>query len=162
MSICELLSPAGGPETLIAAVESGADSVYIGGSAFNARKSAINFDNEQLTQAVDYCHLHSVNVLVTVNTLVSDKELPELINYLKFLSKIGVDGIIVQDFGVANIARKVVPDLPLHGSTQMSVYDVDGALLLQELGFSLMNPPFPGGLKHIHSSRFFGETKRAT
>lgn len=135
MSICELLSPAGSPDTLIAAVESGADSVYLGGSAFNARKSAVNFDNKQLEEAVDYCHKNSVKVLVTVNTLVNDRELLELEKYLRFLNKIGVDGIIVQDLGVAKIAKQIVPDLPLHASTQMTIFDVDGAKLMESLGF---------------------------
>ncbi len=153
MSICELLSPAGSPDTLIAAVESGADSVYLGGSAFNARKSAVNFDNEQLEKAVDYCHINGVKVLVTVNTLVNDRELSDLEKYLRFLNNIGVDGIIVQDLGVARIAKQIVPELPLHASTQMTVFDTDGARLMQELGFKRVVLARELSLKQIEEIR---------
>ncbi len=135
MSICELLSPAGGPEALHAAVSAGADSVYLGGAAFNARQSAVNFDNEALKNAVDYCHLRGVKVYVTVNTLTNDREMEKMAEYLRFLSEIGTDAVIVQDLGVARLTREIVPELPLNASTQMTVYDKEGALLLQELGF---------------------------
>lgn len=135
MSICELLAPAGSPDALRAAAEAGADSVYLGGSAFNARRSAVNFDNNALSEAIDYCHLHGIKVFVTVNTLVNDREIKEMTKYLKFLSEVGADGIIVQDLGVARIAKETVPDLALNASTQMTVFDKNGAMLLQNLGF---------------------------
>ncbi len=135
MSVCELLSPAGDIKTLKEAVMSGADSIYFGGTLFNARSSAVNFTNEEITEAVDFCHLRGVKVFVTVNTLINDKEIPQMVKYLKFLSETGVDGIIVQDLGVAKIAGQVVPELPIHGSTQMTVIDKEGAMLLQDLGF---------------------------
>ncbi len=123
----ELLAPAGSWEALEAAVNAGADAVYFGGMAFGARQYANNFDREEIEKAVFFAHMHRVRLYVTVNTLVDDSEMEELADYLIFLSNVGIDGIIVQDFGVIEVARKVVPDLPLHASTQMTITNSAGS-----------------------------------
>ncbi len=117
----ELLAPAGSWEALEAAVYAGADAVYMGGKAFGARQYASNFDFEEMAKAVYFAHMHRVRIYITVNTLVDDSEMQELAKYLLFLNNVGVDGIIVQDLGVIRLAKKIVPDLPLHASTQMTV-----------------------------------------
>ena len=132
---CELLAPAGSLESLKAAVLSGTDAVYLGGSLFNARASAANFNDEELEKAVDYCHIHKVKVYVTVNILIGDKEFDELDKFIRTINRIGVDAVIVQDIGVAMYIKKIAPDLDLHASTQMTVYDVEGAKFLKSLGF---------------------------
>ena len=104
----ELLAPAGTWEALEAAVNAGANAVYLGGKAFGARAYASNFDREEMGKAVYFCHMHHVRLYVTVNTLVDDKELPELEDYLIFLHNVGVDGIIVQDMGIIRAAGKLV------------------------------------------------------
>ncbi|MBP1764967.1 MAG: peptidase [Firmicutes bacterium] len=131
----ELLAPVGGQEALIAAVESGANAVYLGGKLFGARASAQNFSGEELAEAVRFAHLRFVRVYVTVNTLVDNTELPELVKYLRYLYTIGVDAVIVQDMGVAAVAREVVPDMPLHASTQMTVHNLAGVQYLAKHGF---------------------------
>ncbi len=134
MNKIELLAPAGNFECLVAAIQSGADAVYLSGKGFGARSYADNFDNAELEKATDYCHLRGARIYVTVNTLVSNDEIPELSEYLLYLNQIGVDGIIVQDMGVVNIARSLVPQLPVHGSTQMTVFNSDGVKALEKLG----------------------------
>lgn len=128
----ELLAPAGNFQCLVAAVQSGADAVYLAGKCFGARSFADNFDNEELERAVDYCHLRDTKVYVTVNTLVLDGEMEQLGEYLVFLSKIGVDAIIVQDMGVIALANRLVPDLPLHASTQMTIHNLQGVEALKK------------------------------
>ena len=123
----ELLAPAGSFEALVAAVEGGADAVYVGGKRFGARAFAKNFDNEELTCAVRYCHLHGVKLYVTVNTLVLDLEMKEVVEYAAFLWKIGVDALIIADLGAIREIRRYVPLLPLHASTQMSAHNSLGA-----------------------------------
>lgn len=135
VAMVELLAPVGNKEALIAAVEAGADAVYLAGKAFGARAYASNFTDEELAEAVRFCHIRDVLVYTTVNTLVDDSELPELVKYLQYLYEIGVDAIIVQDIGVAKVAKEVVPNLPLHASTQMTVHNLEGVQLLAELGF---------------------------
>ncbi len=130
----ELLSPAGHWEAMAAAVQNGANAVYMGAHAFNARRGARNFSEEEYPAAVSYCHLRGVKVYLTLNTLLSDRELNAAADLLRNASRWGVDGVIVQDWGVAAIARKIVPDLPLHGSTQMTVHDLDGVKAAAELG----------------------------
>ncbi len=130
----ELLSPAGHWEAMVAAVQSGADAVYLGCGRFNARRGAENFTEEQLPQAVAYCHLRGVKVYLTVNTLLSDRELPQAEALLRLASRCGVDGVIVQDWGLAALARRAVPDLPLHGSTQMTVHSLAGVEEAAKLG----------------------------
>lgn len=131
----EILAPAGGMEHLIAAVRSGANAVYLGSKNFNARRNAQNFDGESLKQAVSYCHVRNVKVYVTLNTLVFDREINDLLNEIKMLSRCAVDGIIVQDIGVASIVREVCPSLTMHASTQMSIHNVSGVKALEKLGF---------------------------
>ena len=132
----ELLAPAGSRESLAAAVESGADAVYLAGNMFGARAYASNFDEEGLREAIHFAHLRGVHVHVTVNTIVDDTELPRLADYLRFLYEAGADALLIQDLGVARLARAIVPDMPLHASTQMTVHNLEGVLALQDLGFS--------------------------
>ena len=116
----ELLSPAGGLDSLIAAVQTGADAVYMGFGAFNARRSAKNFTDEEFASAVAYCHLRGVRVFLTLNTLLTDRELEQVAESLRKASDMGVDAVLVQDWGLLTLAREIVPDVPLHASTQMS------------------------------------------
>lgn len=132
----ELLAPAGSKEALIAAVESGANAVYLAGNLFGARAYANNFDADGLKEAIRFAHLRNVLINVTVNTIVSDDEIPALRSYLKFLYEAGADAVLVQDLGVAKIAREEVPALPLHASTQMTVHSLEGVLALEKLGFT--------------------------
>ncbi len=132
----ELLAPAGSREALTAAVENGADAVYLAGARFGARAYAENFDEDGLREAVRYAHLRNVAVHVTVNTVVDDEEFPALADYLRFLEDAGADAVLVQDLGAARLAAKVAPGLPLHASTQMTVHSLDGVHALEELGFS--------------------------
>ncbi len=131
----ELLAPVGSREALVAAVESGANAVYLAGKMFGARASAPNFSDEELEEAVQFAHLRGVVVHVTVNTLVDNSEIPLLITYLRYLYKIGVDALIVQDVGVFTVAKKVIPNMSLHASTQMTVHNIEGVKLLAGLGF---------------------------
>lgn len=132
----ELLAPAGSIESLRAAVESGANAVYLSGKMFGARAYANNFDEEGLKEAILFAHSRDVKIHVTVNTLVDNAEIPELADYLRFLYEIGADAVLVQDLGVARLAHEIVPNLPLHASTQMSVNNLAGVLALQDLGFT--------------------------
>ena len=132
----ELLAPAGNFECLLAAVEAGADAVYVGGKRFGARAFAKNFDIEELSRAAVYCNLHGVKLYVTVNTLVDDKEFPELIEYAAELYRIGVSALIIADLGAIAEIRRCVPGLELHASTQMSVHNTEGAVTARELGVS--------------------------
>lgn len=124
----ELLSPAGSQEALLAAVQNGADAVYMGLGSFNARRSARNFTDEDFARAVDYCHEHGVKVYLTLNTLLTDRELPESAEVLRKASAWGVDAVLVQDWGLWQLARLVAPDQPLHASTQMSLHTLSGPL----------------------------------
>ncbi len=130
----EILSPAGSYEAVTAAVQSGADAVYLGSKAFNARRGATNFDDNSLRSAVEYCHLRDVKVYLTLNTLLNDRELSQAARLVSLCSEIGVDALIVQDLGVVRMARQVAPDLPIHGSTQMTVHSLDGVLACAALG----------------------------
>lgn len=132
----ELLSPCGDFDCLKAAVSGGADAVYLGGSRLNARESAKNFSDEELKDAVEYCHLRGVKVYITLNTIVSDKEIRELENYIRFLSEINIDGVILQSLGLASCVRCVAPHLEIHASTQLSVHSLDGVMQMKELGFT--------------------------
>ncbi len=130
----ELLAPAGDWEALLAALAAGADSVYLGGKAFSARQYASNFDLDRLKQATELLHLHGKKIYVTVNTLISAMEMPEAIRFLAGLYNIGVDAVIVQDLGLIRLARKYLPELELHASTQMTIHNTAGALFLKKLG----------------------------
>jgi len=133
--IPELLAPAGSMDALKAAVNAGADAVYLAGKQFGARYYAANFDNKQLQDAVNYAHLRGVKVYVTVNTLLNDHELQKMSEYLLFLYEIGIDAILVQDIGVAKLAKKLVPNLNLHASTQMTIHNLEGVKWASEFGF---------------------------
>ncbi len=132
----ELLAPAGGREALVAAVQSGADAVYMGFGAFNARRSARNFSDEDFRTAVSYCHLRGVKVYLTLNTLVTDRELPLLADAARVASECGVDAILVQDWGVLATLQKIIPDVPLHASTQMSLHTLSGVEESARLGMT--------------------------
>lgn len=130
----ELLAPAGSWDALVAAVQSGADAVYMGFGNFNARRSAQNFTDEQFSQAVSYCHLRGVKVYLTLNTLLTDRELPQSADALRRASAMGADAVLVQDWGVFALAKEVAPDLPIHASTQMSLFTLGGANEAARLG----------------------------
>jgi putative protease len=130
----ELLAPAGSREALVAAVQNGADAVYLGGRRFNARRSADNFSDEELTEAIEYAHVRDVKVYVTVNILLADGELPEAVRFLRTIYNAGADAAIVQDLGLIKLARQVIPELELHASTQMTAHNVPGVLFLRDLG----------------------------
>lgn len=132
----ELLIPAGGMPQLIAAVENGADAVYLGGNAFNARINADNFDIASMEKAVDFCHLRGVKAYVTLNTLMRDDQLKPAINYAKELYKIGVDALIIQDLGLGQLIKETMPDFEMHLSTQGTVFGVGGANMAESLGYS--------------------------
>ena len=132
----ELLAPAGSREALVAAVQNGADAVYLGVDDFNARRGARNFPPEELRAAVAYCHLRGVRVYLTLNTLVADRELHALASTARVASEAGVDAILVQDWGVLDTLRRVVPDVPLHASTQMSVHTLSGVEAAARLGLT--------------------------
>lgn len=134
MSGTEILAPAGSLESLKAAVNCGAE-VYIGGKQFSARQNAANFDNAELKQAADLCHLHNIKIYLTVNTIIFDNQVNEFAEFIKNAANAGIDAFIVQDFGAAEIIRNIVPDANIHGSTQMTIHSVKGAQLLKELGF---------------------------
>ena len=132
----ELLAPAGSTEAVTAAVQNGADAVYFGYGDYNARRSARNFTWEEAAAAVSYCHLRGCKVNVTLNTLLTDRELPGAAEVAAHASDIGVDAVIVQDLGAARMLRQSVPDLPIHGSTQMTIHSLDGVKLCADWGMS--------------------------
>lgn len=135
MNNIELLSPVGDFDCLKAAVQNGADSVYFGGSLFNARASADNFDSDGLNQAIKYCKLRNVKTNLTLNTLIKNDELDSAVNLAKTAYSLGIDAIIIQDLGLAKLLIKNIPNLPIHASTQMSVHNLEGVTTLQNLGF---------------------------
>ena len=132
----EILAPVGTEGSLEAAVYAGADAVYFGAGACNARRNAGQFTGERLTEAVRFCHAHGVNVHVTVNTLVRDEERRDVADTLTEIAASGADAIIVQDLTVMRLAKQICPALELHGSTQMAVHNAAGVKMLEELGFS--------------------------
>lgn len=131
----ELLAPVGSMESLYAAVENGADAVYLGGKLFNARHYASNFDNEELKDVIAYAHLNNVRVYITVNILIDNSEIEKALDYVRFLYQEDVDAIIVQDLGFASKVAELFPDLHLHASTQMTINNLEGVKLLEDLGF---------------------------
>lgn len=130
----ELLSPAGNMESLKAAIEAGCDAVYLGGKLFGARAFSNNFEKEELISAIEYAHLYSVKVYVTVNTLIYENEVNKFMNYIDFLYKHNVDALIVQDIGMMDLIRKTYPLLELHASTQMHIHNLEGVKLIEQLG----------------------------
>lgn len=132
----ELLAPAGSPEALTAAVQAGADAVYLGCGALNARRNAKNFAPEDLAGVVSYCHLRGTKVYLTLNTLLKSRELPQAAETAALACQAGVDAILVQDLGLARLLRETVPDVPLHASTQMTVHNLDGVKACADLGLT--------------------------
>lgn len=135
MSQLEILAPAGNMEMISAAVRSGANAVYLGLGSFNARRTANGFFGEQLAEAVRFCHARGVRVHGAVNTTVYPSELPQLAETITDAARAGVDALIVQDLAAARLAQQIAPEVELHGSTQMSVHTVEGALQLADMGF---------------------------
>lgn len=131
----EILAPAGSFESVLAAVRCGADCVYLGAKDFNARINADNFGYEELKKTIEYCHTAGVRVHITLNTLVSDDEIPEAVTLIKHVCQLGADMLILQDLGVASIVRQCAKEIEMHASTQMSVQTVSGVQLLKALGF---------------------------
>jgi len=134
--IPELLAPAGGMEQLKAAVENGADAVYMGGKLFNARINASNFDDTEMKEAIEYAHLRGVKLYVTMNTLIKDSELSDALGYAVSLYEEGADALIIQDLGFAELVRQHIPDWEIHLSTQGTVYNAEGVRKAKKLGFS--------------------------
>ena len=132
----ELLAPAGSPEAVTAAVQAGADAVYLGFGDFNARRNAKNFTLEELTQAVSYCHVRGVKVYLTLNTLLTDRELPAAAETAAQAAQAGVDAVLIQDLGVLRMLRQAAPRLAVHGSTQLTVHSLEGVRRCAELGMT--------------------------
>ncbi len=132
----ELLAPAGSMEALYAAVQNGADAVYLGSGTFNARQGAKNFNIQMLQEAVRYCHVRGVQVHLTLNTLVSDRESGEVCTLIRQAAAAGVDAFIVQDLGVVRLCRQIAPGIPIHGSTQLTVHSLSGVLFCAALGMT--------------------------
>ena len=132
----ELLSPAGSTEAVIAAVQNGADAVYMGLGNFNARRGAKNFTPEEFEKAVRYCRIRGCKVYVTLNTLVNDREVEEAVAAARLASELGTDGIIIQDLGLIRVIREALPDIPLHASTQMSLHNLAGVEAAAEMGLT--------------------------
>lgn len=132
----ELLAPAGGPDSLVAAIVNGADAVYFGVGKMNARASAENFAIETVRSAIDTCHESGVLAYAAVNTLLLNKELSEALQLVTKIYEYGIDALIVQDIGFASLIHRLLPDIPLHASTQMSIHNSDGVRMAQQLGLS--------------------------
>ncbi len=136
MKYVELLAPAGDEEALKAAINAGANAVYMGGNRFGARAFAGNFDDGKLAEAVDFSHQRGVKIYVTANTIIKDEELSDFINYIDFLYEIGVDAVILQDLGMIEIIKNRIPDFELHASTQVTASTVEDVLFLKRMGIS--------------------------
>lgn len=132
----ELLAPAGSPEGVMAAVRNGADAVYLGLSDFNARRNAKNFTDEDFYKAAEYCRVRGVKVYVTLNTLVSDREMNRAVELARRAWRLGADALLVQDLGVLRAVRQAVPDMPIHASTQLSVHNLEGVKMAAAMGIS--------------------------
>ena len=132
----ELLAPAGSMEALRAAVCNGADAVYLGAGTFNARMNARNFSAADLQEAIVYCHVRGVQVHLTLNTLVSDREMARAAEVIRAAAVFGVDAFIVQDLGMVQLCKEIAPSVPIHASTQMSIHSLEGVVAAAELGCS--------------------------
>ena len=132
----ELLAPAGSMEALRAAVQNGANAVYLGCGTFNARQGAKNFTPQALVEAVKYCHIRGVAVHLTLNTLISDREVEECSELIRHAATSGVDAFIVQDLGIVQMCRRIAPSVPVHGSTQMTVHSLSGVMLCAAFGMT--------------------------
>ena len=149
IKIPELLAPVGGSEQLRAAVQNGADAVYMGGPAFNARIKAENFTRDAMKEAIGYAHERDVKVYVTVNTLLKDDELFRGFSYINFLCEAGADAVILQDMGLARLVRKYMPHMPVHLSTQATVYSAGGVDAASRMGFARVVPARELSLEEI-------------
>ncbi len=149
----ELLAPAGSPEGFYGAVHAGADAVYLGGSRFGARAYAENFTEQELIRCIRYGHIRGVKIYMTVNTLLKEKEMDELCNYLAPYCEAGLDAVIVQDFGALRLIKRQFPNLSLHASTQMTLCSRHGAELLRNMGVSRIVPARELSLKELISIR---------
>ena len=147
--LTEILAPAGSKESLAAAVNAGADAVYVGGNSFGARAYAENFTEEELLSAIDYVHLHGRKIYLTVNTLLKEGEMPLLYDYLAPFYERGLDAVIVQDVGVMDFVRDVFTGLPIHVSTQATVTGAWGAEFFKERGASRIIPARELSLEEI-------------
>lgn len=136
MSNIELLSPAGNIECLMAAVQNGANAVYFGADKFNARANTTNFNKEELSKAIEYAKLRGVKTHLTLNILIKNQEFKEALKLVKFAYQSGIDAVIVQDFGLAKKVIELFPDLEVHSSTQMTIYNLDGVKQIEKSGFS--------------------------
>ena len=135
MNKIEILAPTGGFDSVIAAVHSGADAVYVGSKRFSARASAHNFDDDELRECVRFCHQRGVKVHLALNTLIFDEEMEQALDLVKIAASADIDALIIQDLGLVSLIKQMVPDLPLHASTQLSVHTPYGAKALYEMGF---------------------------
>ncbi|MGQ0537258.1 MAG: DUF3656 domain-containing U32 family peptidase [Methanobacteriota archaeon] len=149
----ELLSPAGSFEAFVAAVENGADAIYLGGSHFNARRFAANFPDDELRRAIDHAHVRGVKVYVTLNTLIFNEEFDGVVRFLRNLHDWGADACIVQDLGVMHAMRTLVPDLPVHISTQATVHNSAGIRFLEDLGAERVIVARENSLKDIQDMK---------
>lgn len=147
----EVLAPAGSMECLKAAILNGADAVYLGGDMFGARAYAGNFNKEELCEAIAYAHLFGKKIFLTINTLVKEKELGELVDFLMPYYEKGLDAVIIQDLGVLRTVRKHFPDLEIHASTQMTITDVYGARFAKKMGAKRVVPARELSLKEIRA-----------
>ena len=130
----ELLSPAGSMDALRAAVQNGADAVYLGAGDLNARRNARNFSPDDLREAVTYCHVRGVKVHLTLNILTADRQMPQAAALIRHAANLGVDAFIVQDLGVVSLCRQIAPEVPIHASTQMSLHSLEGVRAAADLG----------------------------
>ena len=132
----ELLAPAGSIDAFRAAAAAGADAVYLGAKGFNARAQAQNFSDGELITAIDDAHVQGMKVYLVLNTLIGENEIQEAAMMASFAYREGIDGIIVQDLGLVSLLRKIVPQMPIHASTQMTIHNIDGVRAAQKLGLS--------------------------
>ena len=135
MNKVEVLAPAGSMESLYAAINKGADAIYLGGNKFSARAYASNFDNDNMIKAIDYAHSYNIKVYVTLNTILKENEIEEAVKYVGFLYEIGVDALIIQDVGLLKRIREEFKDFELHASTQLTVHNGEAALYFKDKGF---------------------------
>ena len=135
MNKIEVLAPAGSMESLYAAINKGADAVYLGGNKFSARAYASNFDNENMQKAIDYAHSYGIKIYVTINTILKENEIEEAVRYVGYLYEIGADALIIQDLGLFKRIKEEYSDLELHASTQMTIHNGEAAIYFKEKGF---------------------------
>jgi len=130
----ELLAPTGNMESLKAAISAGCDAVYLSGKQFGARSFAANFTNDELKEAIEFAHLYGVKVYITVNTLIYDEEVNEFMEYIEYIHNLNVDAVIMQDLGMMDLVRKVFPNLEIHASTQAHIHNLEGTIMMEEMG----------------------------